>query len=147
MVHEIVGPLQRQRAMGRFHVGLAGLQSVQAIQLLVHACDGGREDLLGQLRETQQRACRREDDNARFTRLVGAPGVEAVVAFVEGRYGQCADLLRSIRNQAQLFGGSHAQRDLLDQTLIAAAIRGNQTNLARALQRERERLAEQRRML
>lgn len=113
---------------------------------MAFACSG-REDLLGQLREAQQRACRREDDNARFTRLVGMPGVEAVVAFVEGRYAQCADLLRSIRNHAQLFGGSHAQRDLLDQTLIAAAIRGDHANLARALQRERERLAEQRRNL
>ncbi|MCW3149430.1 tetratricopeptide repeat protein [Stutzerimonas stutzeri] len=106
----------------------------------------GRGDLLGQLREAQQRACHRDDDNARFTREVGAPGVEAVVAFVEGKAAHCVDLLRSIRNQAQLFGGSHAQRDLLDQTLIAAARQSGQHSLARALQRERTLLSEQRRM-
>ena len=89
---------------------------------------------------------RADDDNARFTSQIGAPGVEAVVAFVEGDHGRCVERLRAIRNQAQRFGGSHAQRDLVDQTLIAAAERGGQQRLARALQRERQLLAEQRRM-
>jgi hypothetical protein len=34
-------------------------------------------------------------------------------------------------------GGSHAQRDLVTQTLIAAAERAGETNLARALLAER----------
>ncbi len=59
---------------------------------------------------------------------------------------RCVDQLRDIRNQSQLFGGSHAQRDLIDQTLIVAAQRAGQQGLARALQRERLMLAEQRRM-
>jgi len=112
---------------------------------MAFAC-AGRDDLLGLLREAQRRACARDDDNARFTSQIGAPGVEAVVAFVEGDHGRCVERLRAIRNQAQRFGGSHAQRDLVDQTLIAAAERGGQQRLARALQRERQLLAEQRRM-
>lgn len=104
----------------------------------------GREDLLGQLREAQRRACRKDDDNARFTHLIGAPGVEAIVAFVDGEYRRCVDLLRPVRSQAHLFGGSHAQRDLIDQTLIAAARRSDQDKLVRALLRERELLAQQR---
>jgi len=106
----------------------------------------GRDDLLGLLREAQRRACTRDDDNARFTSQIGAPGVEAVMAFVEGDHGRCVARLRAIRNQAQRFGGSHAQRDLVDQTLITAAERGGQQRFARALQRERQLLAEQRRM-
>ncbi|WP_313523940.1 tetratricopeptide repeat protein [Stutzerimonas kunmingensis] len=112
---------------------------------MAFAC-AGRDDLLGLLRAAQQRACARDDDNARFTAQIGAPGVEAVVAFVEGDNTRCVERLRSIRNQAQRFGGSHAQRDLVDQTLIAAAERDGQQRLARALQRERQLLAEQRRM-
>ncbi|WP_278401907.1 tetratricopeptide repeat protein [Stutzerimonas kunmingensis] len=112
---------------------------------MAFAC-AGRDDLLGLLREAQRRACARDDDNARFTSQIGAPGVEAVVAFVEGDNTRCVERLRSIRNQAQRFGGSHAQRDLVDQTLIAAAERDGQQRLARALQRERQLLAEQRRM-
>lgn len=112
---------------------------------MAFAC-AGRDDLLVLLRAAQQRACARDDDNARFTAQIGAPGVEAVVAFIEGDNGRCVELLRSIRNQAQLFGGSHAQRDLVDQTLIAAAERSGRQGLARALLRERQLLAEQRRM-
>ena len=46
-------------------------------------------------------------------------------------------LLRPIRRVAHRFGGSHAQRDLLDLTLIEAAFRAGQTNLAAALAAER----------
>jgi len=45
--------------------------------------------------------------------------------------------LRDVRNGAARFGGSHAQRDLLDLTLIAAARRDGQTALERALIAER----------
>jgi hypothetical protein len=38
---------------------------------------------------------------------------------------------------AQRFGGSHAQRDLIDQTLLAAATQGSRAGLGRALINER----------
>ena len=38
---------------------------------------------------------------------------------------------------AHRFGGSHAQRDLLDLTLVEAALRGGDHGLARALAAER----------
>ena len=46
-------------------------------------------------------------------------------------------LLRPIRSDAHRFGGSHAQRDLLDLTLIEAALRGGDPALGAALARER----------
>ncbi|MNN92224.1 hypothetical protein D3C81_2104710 [compost metagenome] len=79
-----------------------------------------------------------------FTREVGTPATRAMVAFHAGDYARCVRLLRPIRSHAHRFGGSHAQRDLLDQTLIAAARRSGETALARALENERKLLAEQR---
>ena len=47
------------------------------------------------------------------------------------------DLILPIRYKVIRIGGSHAQRDLVTQTLIAAAERAGETNLARALLAER----------
>jgi hypothetical protein len=46
-------------------------------------------------------------------------------------------LIRPVREIAQRFGGSHAQRDLIDLTLIEAALRAGQHHLAAALCAER----------
>ena len=62
-------------------------------------------------------------DNALFTREVGAPVARAIHAFGAGEYAQTVELLRPVRNIAHRFGGSHAQRDVLDLTLIEAALR------------------------
>jgi hypothetical protein len=43
-----------------------------------------------------------------------------------------------VRNSAARFGGSHAQRDVLDLTLIAAARAAGEGSLERALLAERE---------
>jgi hypothetical protein len=50
------------------------------------------------------------------------------------------ELLRSVRPVAIRFGGSHAQRDLLNLTLIEAAFRSGQARIARALAAERTHL-------
>jgi hypothetical protein len=46
-------------------------------------------------------------------------------------------MLYPVRAGAQRFGGSHAQRDLIDQTLLAASARGSRRSLGRALLNER----------
>jgi hypothetical protein len=46
-------------------------------------------------------------------------------------------ILRPLRATANRFGGSHAQRDLLDLTLIEAALRSGGKALAAALAAER----------
>ncbi|TAJ70916.1 MAG: tetratricopeptide repeat protein [Phenylobacterium sp.] len=76
-------------------------------------------------------------DNAMFTRDVGLPVAQALTAFGRGEYARTCELLRGVRNRAGRFGGSHAQRDLLDLTLIAAAGRAGETSLERALLAER----------
>ncbi len=67
----------------------------------------------------------------------------AIQAFGEGNYAQAVTLLRPIRNIAHRFGGSHAQRDLLDLTLIEASFRAGNTALAAALAAERAALRPQ----
>lgn len=76
-------------------------------------------------------------DNLEFTRDVGHPATRAIQAFGQGRYAECVELLRPIRHVAHRFGGSHAQRDLLDQTLIEASRRAGFEALTTALVNER----------
>ena len=76
-------------------------------------------------------------DNAAVTRDIGLPVAQALVAYGRGRDAEAIDRLRGVRNDAARFGGSHAQRDVLDLTLIAAARRGGETALERALLAER----------
>jgi tetratricopeptide (TPR) repeat protein len=80
---------------------------------------------------------RKQSDNALMTRDVGLPLARALLAFEHRKYAATIDLLRPLRNIAQRFGGSHAQRDLIDLTLIEAANRAGETSLVRALANER----------
>jgi len=90
------------------------------------------------LLETQAAAAEADDDNADFMLEVGHAATRAVKAYADGDFAATVQLLRPIRNKAHRFGGSHAQRDLLDQTLIDAARRDGQAALAQALLAERE---------
>jgi hypothetical protein len=76
-------------------------------------------------------------DNRDVTIDVGRRLVDAALAFAEGEYKQVIDLILPVRYKIIRIGGSHAQRDLVTQTLIAAAERAGETNLARALLAER----------
>ena len=51
--------------------------------------------------------------------------MHGLLAFADGRFADAARLLRPLRGAAGArLGGSHAQRDVIDQTLLAAAARG-----------------------
>jgi tetratricopeptide (TPR) repeat protein len=63
--------------------------------------------------------------------------LEAFAAFAAGQPEVAVDLLIDIRPEAHAVGGSHAQRDVIDLTLIAAAARSGQAGLTRALVTER----------
>jgi tetratricopeptide (TPR) repeat protein len=63
--------------------------------------------------------------------------LEAFSALSAGRPERAIDLLIDIRPRANAVGGSHAQRDVIDLTLIAAAARAGDDGLARALVTER----------
>ena len=97
----------------------------------------GRAGPAGDLLEAQREAMRGGDDNAAFTRDVGHPVTLAIKAFGDGNYAETVRLMRPVRDIAYRFGGSHAQRDVIDLTLIEAALRSGQKALAAALAAER----------
>lgn len=65
------------------------------------------------------------------------PLINGFAAFRRGEYRSATEHLYSARHIVNSFGGSHAQRDIIDLTLTEAAIRGNQHHLAQALINER----------
>jgi hypothetical protein len=75
--------------------------------------------------------------NHGMAREVGLPLMRALLAFARGDASAAADGLYVARGVAQRFGGSHAQRDLIDQTLLAAAVQGSCAALGRAMINER----------
>ena len=75
--------------------------------------------------------------NRRAAGRAGVDLLEAFSAFADGRPDRAIDLLIDIRPRASAVGGSHAQRDVIDLTLIAAAARAGDDALARALVTER----------
>ena len=75
--------------------------------------------------------------NAGAAGRAGLALLEAFAAFAEGHPDRAIDLLIDIRPRANVVGGSHAQRDVIDLTLIAAAARAGDDSLARALVTER----------
>ncbi|MBA3447906.1 MAG: tetratricopeptide repeat protein [Pseudaminobacter sp.] len=95
--------------------------------------DASAADLL----EAQREAMNGTADNASFTRDVGHPVTLAIKAFGDGNYAETVRLLDPVRKIAHRFGGSHAQRDVIDLTLIEAALRGGQTRLAARLVADR----------
>jgi len=90
------------------------------------------------LADLQQAAATNPALSRMMARDVGVPACSAIIAFAEGRYADAVDNLLPIRSIANRFGGSNAQRDILSQTLLEAAIRGAQTGLASNLLNERE---------
>lgn len=68
---------------------------------------------------------------------MGYAATRAIKAFGDGNYAETVRLLRPIRSYAHRFGGSHAQRDLIDLTLIEATSRAGEDRLAAALLAER----------
>ncbi len=75
--------------------------------------------------------------NDAMTAEIGHPLCQALYAFAHGDYGRTIELIRPVRTIANRFGGSHAQRDVIDLTLIESAFRDGQFGLARALSNER----------
>lgn len=87
--------------------------------------------------EGLERSASGSGSNALFARDVGLPVCRAFAAFAAGDAARAVELLFGVRALAARFGGSHAQRDLLELTLIEAAIRDQQYALARGLVQQR----------
>jgi tetratricopeptide (TPR) repeat protein len=78
-----------------------------------------------------------EGDNALVMRQVGRPLIDAMLNFAKGDYAEAVEGILPLRYEVWRIGGSHAQREIVDLTLLAAAERAGETRLARALVAER----------
>ena len=120
--------------------GGAGQYAFNDVHAMLAYAAADRQVAQTQLLATMRDAAARDDDNGGFTRDVGLPLAEAVVALAHGDAARAVPLLRDVRPIAHRFGGSHAQRDLIDLTLVEAALRGGDRALATALAAERRAL-------
>ncbi|MCP1199517.1 hypothetical protein [Notoacmeibacter sp. MSK16QG-6] len=77
------------------------------------------------------------DETARWAKVTGLPLIKGFRAFWEGKYDEAVEVLHGARFVANSFGGSHAQRDIIDWTLTEAAVRSGNKHAAEALANER----------
>ncbi len=78
-------------------------------------------------------ADRRTGWNHAISRDLGAPLQRALLAFGAGDFGTAAEGVAPLRGRLEPLGGSRAQRDVVDQTLVAAASASGRATLARAV--------------
>ena len=72
-----------------------------------------------------------------WAQQTGLPLIEGFQAFWRGDYETAIAKLHPARFIANTFGGSHAQRDIIDWTLTEAALQGRISGVAEAMARER----------
>ena len=94
----------------------------------------GDEVGLGNLLDGLQAAADRGHTTAAS---VVVPVVEALSAFGQGDYETAANGLSDVRDLLVTLGGSNAQRDVFEETLVEARLRAGQTEQAMALLKER----------
>ena len=107
---------------------------VHATMAFVGAQQWGRVD---ETLSSMERAAQGTGTNAIMTRDVGLPLARGIAAFGRGRYVEAIEHVTPARAHAHRFGGSHAQRDVVQLTLLEAAMRSGNGALARALAAER----------
>ena len=88
-------------------------------------------DLAGGLISTEEAGYARAE--------IGRRLIDGALAFAAGDYRRTVEAILPVRDDAARIGGSHAQRDIINLTLIAAAQRSGERSLARALLAERRR--------
>ena len=109
------------------------LHAMMSFAATGRAADGER--LLAEMRTT---AASGVGANRAMTRDIGLPLAEGVLDYARGQFGDAIERIEPVRDAANGFGGSHAQRDLLTLTLITAALRAGDFARARHLLAERQ---------
>lgn len=116
-----------------------GFYAFNDVHGLMAFLGAGRTDLVRDQVAALRRSAAADpaSSNTAMAAEVGLPVAEALLAFEAGDWAGCITRLRRVRGIAHRFGGSHAQRDLLDLTLIEAARRAKDPALLAALSAER----------
>ena len=110
---------------------------LHAVMAWVGAGDVARAEALVADRERYLAEPRAGASNYTMTARIGLPACRAVLSFGRTRYVEAIEQLYPIRHHLNEFGGSHAQRDVLQRTLLEAALRAGCHALAESLVGER----------
>lgn len=114
---------------------LYAFNDVHAMTTFVSA---GRDDAADKLMTANERYLAHANDaNTAMSRIIGMPFCRALQAFGNGDYDKCVGELLPVRYNTHRLGGSFAQRDIIGWTLLEAALRSGQCDLALALANER----------
>ena len=111
--------------------GEAGFYAFNDAHAAMAFAAAAREDALRKLFARMRESAAGTDVNAGMTRDVGLPLAEGFVAFARGRYADAIEAMEPMRDYANRFGGSHAQRDLITLTIIEASLRSGDRTRAR----------------
>jgi hypothetical protein len=117
--------------------GEDGYYAFNDVHALMAFLASGREHQVRRVMSALTAASARFDTNGMMSREVGLPAARALSAFERRDYEMAIEDLLRVRGHANRFGGSNAQRDLLNLTLIEAALRAGRLSLARSLAAER----------
>ena len=119
------------------HVDDHALVFVDMHYLMALAAAGEQSAVSAFLASCERFAASRQGTEAEVMADVGLPLARAVIAHRNGDYGAVVDELVPVRHRVRSIGASHAQRDLFEQLLIDAAVRGRRFLEARELLSER----------
>ena len=105
--------------------------------LMAYLGAGREQAAQGLLADLRRVAAQGTDGNAVMTREVGLPVAEGMMALAHGDADAAVEHLLPVRTVAHRFGGSHAQRDVVSQTLLHAAFEAGRKGLGLNLANER----------
>ena len=114
--------------------GIYGFNDLHAA--MAFAAMGWNEDITDLERQAMEQA-QQPHTLGTISRDVSVPVVQAVRAYHEKRYEDALNILDAVRPVLHRFGGSNAQRDVIDQTMLSAAIKGGFKSRAVFLANER----------
>ena len=120
------------------HAGHYAFNDLHALLALLGSGDVAlAQALLAAVRARSSDAQHHGADNRAMALEVGLPLMQGLLAQTTGKPHECIAALWPVRAVAHRFGGSHAQRDLIDQSLLAAAAQAGDQALACSLLNER----------
>ena len=96
-----------------------------------------RQDRVDDILSAYRKHGGHRSETATWKQMTGRPLIEGFAAFWNGDFKKAAEQLYTARYIVNSFGGSHAQRDVIDLTLLEASVRAGNTDMAKALSNER----------
>jgi len=105
--------------------------------MMALAADGRGSDADRMLGDMRDRSAADVSSQGEVYRRIGLPLAEATIAARAGDHDRVLAVLLPVRDDIALIGGSHAQRDVFERTLMESALAAGRSTLARALAAER----------